>query len=74
MLDSYLINLGHLQEISVDIHNHYQHLNTLALSEVIKNVKFMLDRPYIKELSVQYKQPGNHRVNDGIGLILPGLF
>jgi|APGre2960657404_1045060.scaffolds.fasta_scaffold04590_4 hypothetical protein len=74
MLDSYLINLGHLETISVDVENHYQHLNTLKLDEVIKNVRFMLERPYVKELSVQYNQPGNHRVNDGIGLVLPGLF
>jgi hypothetical protein len=73
-LDSYMINLGHLQEVSVDIHKHYEHLNTLALDDVIKNVKFMIDKPYIKELSVQYKQPGNHRINDGIGTILPGLY
>jgi len=73
-LDSYLINLGYLAEISVDVENHYQHLNTLSLDSVIDNVKFMVTRPYIKELSVQYKQPGNHRVNDGIGLILPGVF
>jgi hypothetical protein len=74
MLDSYLINLGYLEKISVDVENHYGHLNTLKLDQVIKNVKFMLDRPSIKELSLQYNQPGNHRVNDGVGLIIPGLF
>ncbi len=73
-LDSYLINLGHLDEISSDIHDNYKHLNTLSLSDVLKNVRYMLDRKHIKELSLQYKQPGNHRVNDGIGLILPGLY
>lgn len=74
MLDSYLINLGYLEKISIDVENHYGHLNTLKLDQVIKNVKFMLDRPSIKELSLQYNQPGNHRVNDGVGLIIPGLF
>lgn len=73
-LDSRLINLGHLDEISIDIHENYKHLNTLNLNEVINNIKYMLDRPYIKELSLQYKQPGNHRVNDGVGIILPGLY
>lgn len=73
-LDSYLINLGYLAEISVDVENHYQHLNTLSLDAVMDNVKFMITRPHVKELSVHYKQPGNHRVNDGVGLILPGVF
>lgn len=73
-LDSYLISLGHLEEISSTIHEYYKHLNTLALDDVIKNVKFMLDHPSIKELTVHCRQPGNHRVNDGIGLILPGIY
>jgi len=73
-LDSRLINLGHLDEISVDIHDNYKHLNTMALTDVMDNIEFMLGRPNIKELSVQYKQPGNHRINDGVGLILPGIY
>jgi hypothetical protein len=73
-LDSYLLTLGHLDEISVDIHKHYEHLDTLLLDDVIANAKFMMDRPKVKELSVHYRQPGNHRVNDGIGLIFPGIY
>lgn len=73
-LDSYLLNLGHVDEISVDIKNQYKHLNTLNIRDIIDNIKFMQSRPHIKELSLQYKQPGNHRVNDGVGIILPGLY
>ncbi len=73
-LDSYLLTLGHLDEISTDIHEHYTHLTTLSLNEVIKNVEFMLKHPMVKELSLQYKQPGNHRVNDGVGLIIPSIY
>jgi len=73
-LDSYLITLGHLDEISTDIHEHYGHLTTLPLTSVVKNIKFMLENQSVKELSLQYKQPGNHRVNDGVGLILPSIY
>ena len=73
-LDSYLLGLGHLKEISVDINDKYKHLHLLDLDDVVENIKFMLDRPFIKEMNLQYKQPGNHRTNDGIGLILPGLY
>lgn len=73
-LDSYLLNLGHVDEISVDIKNYYKHLNLLKCQDIIDNIKFMMARPHIKEMCLQYKQPGNHRINDGIGLILPGLY
>jgi hypothetical protein len=73
-LDSYLLNLGFLEKLSRGIHEKYQHVNTLSLDVVIENVKFMMARPYIKEMYLQYNQPGNYRINNGIGILLPGVY
>lgn len=73
-LDSYLLNLNFIQSMSAHIENYYTHLKTLSLKNINENIKFMLDNPNIKQLSVQSKQPGNHRINDGIGPIFPGMF
>jgi len=73
-LDSYLINLGFLEKLSRGIHEKYQHINTLGLDKVKENVQFMLDRPYIKEMYLQYKQPGNYRINSGVGILIPGVY
>lgn len=73
-LDSYLISLSHMEEISIDIKNEYTHLSLLKLEDVVKNINFMLKYKNIKELSLQYQQPGNHRINNGIGPIFPGLY
>jgi hypothetical protein len=73
-VDSYLLNINYTAELSKDVMEHYPHINLLSLTSVRENIKYMLENPAIKELSVQYKQPGNHRINNGIGPLLPGLF
>ena len=72
-LDSYLLSLNFIKDMSSHIENHYTHLNLLELADIGKNIKFMIDNSNIKELSLQSNQPGNHRINDGVGPILPGL-
>lgn len=71
-LDSRIINFGYLEGSYLT--TELPHIHLLDLKSVTKNVEFMLENPSIKELSVQYKQPGNHRINNGIGPILPSLF
>jgi hypothetical protein len=73
-LDSRLINFSFLETMSDGLGNKYKHINSMSLATAINNIKFMLDRPQIKEMSVQYSQPGNYRVNDGLGLLIPGIF
>lgn len=74
LLDSYLLNVYHVEELSKDAKENYPHLNMVSLESVKQNIKFMLNNPQIKELSLQFKEPGNHRLNDGIGPVLPGFF
>jgi hypothetical protein len=71
-LDSRIINFGYLE--GSYLNTELPHIHLLDLESVTKNVSFMIDNPSIKELSVQYKQPGNHRINKGIGPILPSLY
>lgn len=73
-LDSYLINLNFIKGMSNHIEKHYKHLSLLSLKDIRKNIEFMLNFPHVKELSLQSKQPGNHRINDGIGPVFPGSF
>jgi hypothetical protein len=73
-LDSYLMNLNYIEKLSTDVEKNYKHVDVLSLNSIKKNIKFILDNPEIKELSLQYKQPGNHRINNGIGPIFPGMF
>lgn len=73
-LDSYLINCNFIKDMSKNIEEHYKHLSLLSLQDIRKNIQYMLDFPNVKELSLQSKQPGNHRINDGIGPLFPGLF
>jgi len=73
-LDSYLINLNFIKGMSHHIEQNYKHLTLLSLRDIRKNIEFMLNFSNIKELSLQSKQPGNHRVNNGIGPLLPGAF
>lgn len=73
-LDSYLLNLNYIEELSEDVAKNYKHLHVLSLDSVKNNVNFMIMNSTIKELSLQYNQPGNHRVNNGRGLILAGMF
>ena len=72
-LDSYLLNLNYLEH-SDNMAKYHPHIALLDFDSVMQNVKYMLERPLIKEMYLQYKQPGNFRVNDGIGIILPGVF
>lgn len=73
-LDSYLLNLNYIEKLSEDVEKNYSHLYVLNLESVQANIKFMLENTNIKEISLQYNQPGNHRVNNGIGPILSGMF
>lgn len=73
-LDSYLLNLNFIKGMSHNIEKNYKHLTLLSLDSIRKNVEFMLKHPNIKELSLQSKQPGNHRVNNGVGPLFPGAF
>jgi hypothetical protein len=72
-LDSYLINFSFLEHTSAKLAEHYKHLNSLSIDKAIANIEFMLTHPYIKEMNVQYCQPGNHRLNDGVGLLIPAI-
>lgn len=72
-LDSRLFSVGYIKEYS-NVERDYPHLNAITLEDIFKNIKFMIDNPEVKELSVQYNQPGNHRFNNGVGLILPGVY
>jgi hypothetical protein len=73
-LDSYLLNLNYIETLSKDVIKNYNHIDVLSLESINNNIKFILDNPSIKELSLQFKQPGNHRINNGIGPILPGMY
>lgn len=71
-LDSRIINFGYLERNGGVME--LPHINLLPVEKVVQSVKFMLNNPSVKEMSVQYKQPGNHRINDGVGPILPSFF
>jgi hypothetical protein len=73
-LDSRLLNLNYIEKLSTHIDHNYPHLHTLKIDDIKRNLDYMLKNDNIKELSLQYNQPGNHRINDGIGHIAPGLF
>jgi len=73
-LDSYLINVNYLEHLSEDIELYHPHINTLKLQKVLDNSLYMLEKEHIKEMYVQYKQPGNFRINDGYGVVLPGVY
>lgn len=73
-LDSYLINVNYMEHLSDDIEKYHPHINTIKLQKVLDNSLYMLEKEHIKEMYVQYKQPGNFRINDGYGVILPGVY
>ena len=73
MLDSYLLNVYHVEKLTTDL-SEYPHLNFLTLEALESQIELMITTPCIKELSVQYKEPGNHRINGGIGPVLPGIY
>lgn len=71
-LDSKMIDIGFIE--GTQIFEEYPHLGGISLNDISKNVDYLMNNNSIKEVSVQYAQPGNHRINDGIGPILPLLF
>lgn len=73
-LDSYLLSLNFIKGMSDVIEREYTHLNTLSLDSINQNIKYILENPNIKEMCLQYKQPGNHRINNGVGPVLPAMF
>ena len=71
-LDSRIINLSYINgsEMLID----YPHIESLEIETIVDHIKFMMSTPSIKELSLQIKQPGNHRINEGLGPILRSVY
>lgn len=72
-LDSKLFTVGYIKEYS-NLERDYPHLTGVSFDAIFNNIKFMIENPEVKELSLQYNQPGNHRMNNGVGAIIPGVF
>lgn len=72
-LDSRLLTVGYIKEYS-NLETNYPHLSGVSFDSIFDNIKFMIENSEIKELSLQYNQPGNHRMNNGVGIIMPGVF
>lgn len=71
-LDSRLINLSYIN--GSELMDDYPHLKSLDISTIKSHISLMMNNPSIKELSLQIKQPGNHRINEGKGPILRSVY
>lgn len=71
-LDSRLINLSYIS--GSDMLDDYPHLKSLDIETIKSHIQLMMTTPTIKELSLQIKQPGNHRINEGVGPILRAVY